>query len=95
MSSTVPRLIETIKSQEKTIENLKMKIKRSESARKSTPRATEKSTRRASTNRTNSKYTQNLKAKDETINALTERLNRAFEKENEVILFLSKMKHKL
>jgi len=66
-----------------------MKIKRSESARKSTTRA-DKSTHRASTNRTNLKstpLTAKLKVKDEAINALTERLNRAFEKENEVILF--------
>lgn len=69
-----------------------MKIKRSESARKSTTRATDKSTQRSSTNRTNQKntpITAKLKLKDETINALTERLNKAFEKENEVMLYIN------
>ncbi|CAD8196349.1 unnamed protein product [Paramecium octaurelia] len=84
-------LIETIRRQEKKIDDLRSQIKRSESVRKSnrTTRSVKSEYLQCkSSNKTVVKPAQKMKEKDQTINILTERLNRAFEVENE-------MKHKL
>ncbi|CAD8074217.1 unnamed protein product [Paramecium primaurelia] len=74
------KLIETIKQQEKLIQKLQSQIKRSQSHFQSPQNIKQQNTQRSS-----SRSIQNakkLKEKDQTINILTERLNKAFENEN-------------
>ncbi|CAK61812.1 unnamed protein product (macronuclear) [Paramecium tetraurelia] len=88
-------LIETIRRQEKKIDDLRSQIKRSESVRKSnrTTRSVKSEYLQCkSSNKTVVKPAQKIKEKDQTINILTERLNRAFEQENEVQLYVTKCK---
>ncbi|CAD8121018.1 unnamed protein product [Paramecium sonneborni] len=84
-------LIETIKRQEKKIDDLRSQIKRSGSVQKSnrnTRSVKSEYIQCKTSNKAPVTPVQKMKEKDQTINILTERLNQAFLVENE-------MKHKL
>ncbi|CAD8123403.1 unnamed protein product [Paramecium sonneborni] len=89
-------LIETIRRQEKKIDDLRFKIQRSESVKKSNRNidsVQKKEYIKSKTfNKINTSPAQKMKEKDLTINILTERLNRAFVIESELKYQFKKQK---